>query len=53
MGGHCPKKDLLFLSRLRVGIAREITYHRHPTVSVRKPPMGPPKLRPDVAAMFT
>jgi hypothetical protein len=28
-------------------------YHRHPIVSARKPPTGPPRLRPVVAAMLT
>lgn len=54
VGGHCPRKDLWGIRIFGiVTFGKGGVYHRHPTVSVRKPPMGPPRLLPDVAAIFT
>lgn len=55
VGGHCPKNDLkdrLVRTVYAKGYAR-VCYHRHPTVSVKKPPIGPPKDLPVVAAILT
>jgi hypothetical protein len=54
VGRHCPRKDLLYGQlpcRFRASLKN--SYHRQPIVSVRYPPIGPPRLLPVVAAMFT
>ena len=50
--GPCPVKDLEGLSAGIKGSRRK-RYSRHPIVSARKPPNGPPILLPRVAITFT
>lgn len=51
--GACKRNALRAEDQYMGFISSVQTYHRHPMVSVRTPPTGPPMLRPRVMDTFT